>query len=110
MDRRARTLTRIVERLYDDERFLRSFRRDPGATLARYRLAPHEMEAIVAGDAGRLLDLGVDVDALIEPVRLYARRRRRNRARFVRDRGPFEPVDLVTDDAARLSNRTNSLG
>ena len=95
MDRRARTLTRIVERLYDDQRFLRSFRDDPERALRRYGLSPAEREAIMAGDAERLQSMGVDVDALIEPVPSFAARRRRNRAAFQDEEQRFEPIDLL---------------
>jgi hypothetical protein len=95
VDRRARTLTRIAERLYDDQRFLRAFRRDPEAALARYRLAPEEAEAIIAGDAERLEAFGVDVDGLLEPVRTFAARRRANRTKFLAEEQRFEPIDLL---------------
>ena len=97
MDRRARMLTGIAERLYDDARFLRAFRRDPQRALKGYGLKPDEVEAIMAGDAERLEALGVDVDALLEPVPSFAARRRRNRARFLAEEQRFEPIDLLSE-------------
>jgi hypothetical protein len=98
MDRRARTLTGIAERLYDDPRFLAAFRRDPDKALARYQLSAEEAEAIIDGDAERLEALGMDIDALIEPVPSFAARRRRNRERFMAEKQDFEPIDLLESD------------
>jgi hypothetical protein len=63
--------------------------------LARYRLSKEEAEAIIDGDVERLEALGVEVDALIEPVPSFAARRRRNRERFRSERHRFEPIDLL---------------
>lgn len=51
-----------LRRLMMDEAFRAAFRRDPEQALARYRLAPEEIEALKDGDAERLAAVGVDVD------------------------------------------------
>jgi Aromatic-ring-opening dioxygenase LigAB, LigA subunit len=53
-------LNRTVERLLLDRRFLRRFRRDPEAALRPYALTHEEIEAVKAGDAAVLIDLGLD--------------------------------------------------
>ncbi len=59
-----RRLTDVVRRLWTDERFLASFRRDPEAALGRYGLTRDEVAAVKSGDEVRLAALGVDVRSL----------------------------------------------
>lgn len=72
---RNRRLTRAVERLADDPRFLARFREDPERALARYGLSPEEVEAVMTGDAHRLAANGVDVDGLAAARRRSLRSR-----------------------------------
>lgn len=59
MERNA-SLDRAVERLLDDARFLRRFRKDPDAALRPFQLSEREVEAVKRGDAEELVALGLD--------------------------------------------------
>jgi hypothetical protein len=53
------TLNETVERLFDDRRFLRRFRRNPERALRRSGLETHEIDALKRGETRELLALGM---------------------------------------------------
>lgn len=57
-------LTAVVQRLWTDEHFLTSFRRDPARAVRRYRLTDEELAVVKSGDEARLTALGADVRML----------------------------------------------
>lgn len=57
-------LTAVIHRLWMDERFLMSFRRDPARAVRRYRLTDEELSAVKSGDEAYLASLGADIRML----------------------------------------------
>jgi len=53
-------LNAAVDRLLSDRRFLARFRRDPSKAAGALGLSMRETEALKRGDAGELLELGLD--------------------------------------------------
>ena len=49
---------KIAQLVRKDEAFRERMQRDPAAVLAGFRLTDEERQAILAGDVGRLLELG----------------------------------------------------
>lgn len=53
-------LNNAIERLLLDDRFLRRFRRNPERALEPFDLTDGEIEAVKLGDAGQLIQMGLD--------------------------------------------------
>jgi len=57
-------LSAVIHRLWTDEDFLVSFRRNPEHAVRRYRLTAEELSAVKAGDEAHLACLGADLRML----------------------------------------------
>jgi hypothetical protein len=55
----AATLERVIQRAIDDQAFISLMINDPGSALKDYELNDDERRALVAGDQGKLVALGV---------------------------------------------------